>query len=70
LISHDLHSFIKHKNESNAQSDPINAQSDQINQPNASENLINTLENELFLINEELRVPLLHIANKFLADKI
>ena len=41
-------------------------QSEQINQNDASANLIYTLDNEVFLINEELRMPLLHIANKLL----
>jgi hypothetical protein len=39
---------------------------DQINDNNNSEHLINTMDNEIFLINEELHVPLLHIANKLL----
>ncbi len=42
------------------------ASSDKINQKDTSENLIDAMDNEIFLINEELRVPLLHIANKLL----
>ncbi len=38
----------------------------EINQNEASKNLIDTMDNEIFLINEELHVPLLHIANKLL----
>ncbi len=48
----------------------INAQNNQSsensNQPQNSEHLINTMDNEIFLINEELCLPLLHIANQLL----
>ncbi len=40
--------------------------SNQFNQHHNSVNLINTMDNEIFLINEELHIPLLHIANKLL----
>ena len=50
----------------NAINKPTCTSSNKINQIDTKENLINTMDNELFLINEELRVPLLHIANKLL----
>jgi hypothetical protein len=43
--------------------------SDQSHQNNANDNLINTMDNEVFLINEELHVPLLHITNKLLGTQ-
>jgi hypothetical protein len=57
------------QNSLHAKNNLINMQDNQsvkINQKQNSENLINTMDNEIFLNNEELHVPLLHIANKLL----
>jgi hypothetical protein len=45
---------------------PKQKSSAKINQNHPSENLIDIIDNEIFLINEELHVPLLHIADKLL----
>ncbi len=61
--------LINVQNSLHAKNNLINVpdnQSVNFNQNQNSENLINTMENEIFLTNEELRMPLLHIANKLL----
>jgi hypothetical protein len=55
LNSHNLiNAYTKHSNEQFNQSNPL------------SSVLINTIDNEIFLINESLCDPLLHIGNKLL----
>jgi hypothetical protein len=66
----DANNLIKLQNVLHQSQNLINAlncaPSDNIYQNNASKNLINTMDNEIFLINEELCLPLLYIANKLL----
>jgi hypothetical protein len=56
-------SLRKSKNLINTQNTDTN---EKFNQEHTRKNLIDTKDNEIFLINKELRVPLLHIANKLL----
>jgi hypothetical protein len=62
--------LINVQNSMHVSKNVINAQnsdsSEKIDQEQPSNFLIETLDNETFLINEELHVPLLHIANKLL----